>query len=198
MKSRFIFTSALILLFIPYSNAQLFKASLLAGANMAQIEGDYAWGYHKIGACGGGSISLKIKKNNELEFQILYSQKGAYSGPGQMYLNTRLNYIEFPLLLNIKIYKKLYLSPGIYGGYLLNAKSDNTGWGMVDIYRNLNKYDIGIQASAEHRFNIKWAVNIKFSYSLIPISTPNKSSNAFIYNSAWYNNCANLMLKYSF
>lgn len=165
---------------------------------MAQIEGDYVWGYNKLGVCTGGSISMKMKKNTELEFQILYSQKGAFSGVGQMYLNTRLNYIELPLMLNFKVYKKFYLSIGGYISYLLKAKSDNTGWGMVDIYSKLNKYDFGIQGCAEYRFNRHWALMAKLSYSIIPINTPNNSSNSFVYNTAWFNNCANVMLKYSF
>jgi outer membrane receptor for Fe3+-dicitrate len=174
-----------------------FRGHIIAGVNFAQIDGDMAWGYNKVGLYSGVGVSSRFSKKINIQFSALYSAKGAFSSPNQPYTNTRINYIEFPVTVDINIFRKFFINPGIYYARLLSAQNDNTGWGMSNIEPFLQRYDWGIKINFEYRFNATFALQTCFSYSFLPITKPNLNSPFFIYTAPWFNNCLTFALQVS-
>ncbi|MFZ1703897.1 MAG: outer membrane beta-barrel protein [Saprospiraceae bacterium] len=82
---------------------QNFKGSALLGFNLAQIDGDYLYGFRKIGWSAGGKISYGISKNKFMNLEFLYSERGSSvklfeKSPDNKYT---LRYIEIPVLFSI-------------------------------------------------------------------------------------------------
>lgn len=89
---------------------KLFYGGLIAGANFAQVDGDYFAGYHKAGLNVGGIVYTQLGKHVALSLEILYSEKGSKSTiPKQTVGNPDItitkyginaNYAEIPVMIN--------------------------------------------------------------------------------------------------
>jgi len=119
-------------------------------------------GFH-IGAVVRISISDKISVNAEL----LYSDKGSSNNKGNdaEYYEFNLYYLDFPLTLNYKVAKDLYLQLGIEPGFLSSSNFD-------DYYREgviqYNSFDLGALVGAEY-FIRKIGIGMRYGHSIIPI-----------------------------
>lgn len=86
---------------------QRFKAGLVAGVNLAQINGDLYTGYDKLGLHFGARGVMVLRPNLEASIELLYSQKGSQrSDERRRNIITRavdidLTYAETPILFNI-------------------------------------------------------------------------------------------------
>ena len=118
-----------------YKQDRRFKAALMIGMNLSQVDGDKHSGYDKIGLQGGLRGITILNDELELSFELLFSQKGskskdlteAFNRPGaRKPLNMRLNYMEVPVLINYRIEKldrnfyKFELHGGLSYSRLLN------------------------------------------------------------------------------
>lgn len=105
MKKKYLFFLFLTLLFsTQMSQAQeRFKAAAVGGFNLSQIDGDNFSGYDKFGICGGLRASVFFSKQFRGDFEMLYSQRGAYSGSFKGFTRTphffvvNLDYMEIPI-----------------------------------------------------------------------------------------------------
>lgn len=112
-----------------------FKASVVGGITAAQLGGDSISGYDKLGFTFGGKLGYALNERLELNFELLYSQRGSsnnfsFSNSGENV--TTLNYLEIPVYLTFndwKVEKEDYYKVGIFGGlsygYLISASSTN-------------------------------------------------------------------------
>ena len=112
-----------------------FKASIVGGLTAAQLGGDSISGYDKLGFTFGGKLGYDLSKTVEVNFELLYSQRGSrqsfgFSSSGDDV--TTLNYLEIPLYITVNdwyIEKEDYHKVGIFGGlsygYLITASSTN-------------------------------------------------------------------------
>ena len=85
-------------------NAQAFKAEIIGGTNISQVDGDEVFGFLKYGVNMGLGVVMPIHKNWSLSFETLYTQKG--SRLGKVYSDSldgsyklHLNYAEVPFLI---------------------------------------------------------------------------------------------------
>lgn len=83
--------------------AQGFKGSALVGVNIAQIDGDFLHGFHKVGWSAGGRIGYALDKNKFLNLEMLYSERGSAvklfeKNPANKY---DLKYLEIPVIFSI-------------------------------------------------------------------------------------------------
>ena len=67
----------LMLCFMQNIHAQKFKASLILGTNISQIDGDSLYGFKKLGLTTGGRLSYTNNKTFDLALEMLYSQRGS-------------------------------------------------------------------------------------------------------------------------
>lgn len=90
-------------LFLNDLSAQKFSGSAILGANLAQIDGDYLYGFKKVGLSAGAKIGYSLSSNKNINLEFLYSERGSAvklfeSNPANKYT---LRYIEIPVLFSI-------------------------------------------------------------------------------------------------
>lgn len=110
--------SLVFCLICSFANAQTgstpgsFKIALPVGANLAQITGDPYQGYLKWGLSAGVEGLAQLDDKHQLSVGVLFQQVGSYPSEteikrdGENYLDTRLTYIEIPLLIHFLWNKK--------------------------------------------------------------------------------------------
>jgi hypothetical protein len=95
-----VFAGALVL---PQPAAADVRLGLKAGANVANVNGDFAdslanW-KSTVGFCGGIFIELNFGQVLTIQPEVLYTVKGADTGEGKL----KFDYLEIPILLKIRI-----------------------------------------------------------------------------------------------
>lgn len=175
-----VFTKKVTFLFLLLSflsigegNAQRFKGSAIFGLNFSQIDGDQLAGFSKLGLTGGFKLAYPLKKNVDLNFEMLYSQRGSTSGFGFGSGNdnyTDLKYIELPVYVNIMDwliedgdYYKAKAHAGLSYAYLFSVESVN-GLLSNDI-SNYKRHNVGYILGVDYAFNSKFGVTVRYSRS---------------------------------
>jgi len=85
-----------------------FSAAAVGGVNLSQIDGDNFSGFNKSGLVGGLRASTILKKQIQLDFELLFNQRGAISDRGagfsraSHFFDVQLNYAEVPILFTYK------------------------------------------------------------------------------------------------
>lgn len=104
-KNYFLFLSIILLLTAKTSQAQgRFKVGAVAGINFSQIDGDNFSGYKKTGIGGGLRAGILLTEQFRLDFEMLYSQRGAFSEEFRSFRTTphffrvNLDYVEIPII----------------------------------------------------------------------------------------------------
>jgi len=112
---------------------QRFKAGVILGANLSQIDGDKSDGYIKLGITGGLRGVAIITDKIELSIELLFDQRGSRS---QKIFDTNFfpfsitnNYISVPVVFNYQDwldesgdYYKLHFHTGLSYGRLINTE----------------------------------------------------------------------------
>ena len=107
------------------TDAQTFKAKILAGVATSQVSGDQLAGFNKAGIMAGAGVSTKLSEKADLGFEMYYIQKGSVKQSNidkgdLVYYRLRLNYVEVPILFE----------------YHLSEKFRSDGLGMRDCVRH--------------------------------------------------------------
>ena len=81
-----------------------FKAAFVGGFTAAQLGGDSISGYDKLGITLGAKLGYPLNERLELNFELLYSQRGSrknlgFSNSGDDV--TFLNYLEIPVYVTL-------------------------------------------------------------------------------------------------
>lgn len=105
-----------------------FDASLMAGMNMCQIDGDVAGGFNHIGLRAGVGASFAIGNNDGLRgiVELAYTQKGSFISD----YNRRLSadYVEVAMMLGYDMLdSRLRIALGVAPGVLVRANVTNNG-----------------------------------------------------------------------
>lgn len=119
-------------------NAQRFIGSIIAGANVTQVDGDQVAGYYKWGFNGGASVMLPLDRNMHwfATVELLYTQKGSYQNAYRanaiLTPDTNSLYyhnIDFGAPFNKDIKYKLNLDY-VEVPILFHYEDHHTGWGF--------------------------------------------------------------------
>ncbi len=179
--------------------AQRFSASVLAGINMSQIDGDNLVGYNKLGINAGLGVDARINDRFGLGMELLFSQKGSRSKisqmpPGQS-VKLTVNYAEIPLLFRYHDKNGAIFGLGFSYSSLVGLSQWKNGSPVTALDSLLGRNDV--QGLAEFTFRIKkhWGANARIGYSLLPIA--HWSLSRFRKN-AVYNNNISIRLVYYF
>lgn len=195
------FWTCLILFFLLSSKTQAqqrFKAGLIAGFNLSQIDGDNAAGYERFGLVGGVRGVAILSKKSELSLELLYSQRGSQSdldvSVSPMPFKIKLNYIAVPVLFNYldwevedddkNKFHKMHFSGGFSYGRLLNADVDdglpNSDLDIIATFFRQNDVSIVLgatfYANRHLGFTMRWnrSLNLLFKETE---DTPNTENN---------------------
>jgi Outer membrane protein beta-barrel domain len=163
---------------------------VLFGGNLSVIAGgESESGYDPvIGAVVGLQTRIiPISDNTGINFGMEYSMQGAKyeydgyipgGGSGSTSTTTRLNYLNFPLLVHLQKKKDgFFAEAGIQPGILLSAKSK--GEETEDIKDELNTFDIGIPLGIGFQSKKKIGAVLRATPGLSNINkdSDNKNSN---------------------
>jgi len=159
-------------------DAQKFKGSAVFGFNLAQIDGDDLAGFTKLGLTGGAKLAYPIKKNSDLNLELLYSQRGSNSNFGFGNINqnyTDLKYLEIPVYINIKDwyiededYHKAKAHIGFNYSYLFDVESSNGPVANdIDTY---NKSNFNFLIGAGYSFTKNLGLTLRYTRAVNSIT----------------------------
>ncbi|WP_052596865.1 outer membrane beta-barrel protein [Aureispira sp. CCB-QB1] len=157
-----------------------FTASIVAGVNFSQIDGDEDAAYSKVGFNGGARGGVRFGDRMELCTEILFSQKGSYvKGIDKMY---HLDYIEVPVLFYYKDWEALaknnrkFMRIMVGGGFsysrLVNATIRQYGNKLEEGqpgYANFLANDLMFMLDANIFFTRNLGLNVRWSRSILTI-----------------------------
>lgn len=157
-----------------------FTASIVAGINISQIDGDEDGSYSKVGFNGGARGGVRFGDRMELCTEILFSQKGSYiQNIDKLY---HLDYIEVPVLFYYKDWQatdkknRKYMRVMIGGGFsysrLLNATVKQYGTALEDGQPGFAKFlsnDLMFMLDANVFFTRNFGINLRWSRSILTI-----------------------------
>lgn len=165
-----------------FNGEKKFSGGLVLGGNIAQVDGDYLNGYHKIGLNVGAIGMVSLAKNIAVTLELLYSQKGSHSvtTTESPYFGTyfakytiHLNYAEVPVVFHYFITPKYHLGVGASYNALISSREDYNDASYTTVL------DPGLYPFARHTVDglisgniVLWrglVLNARFQYSLTPI-----------------------------
>jgi len=153
------------------TDAQRFKGSAVFGLNFSQIDGDDLAGFSKLGLTGGFKLAYPLKDNVDLNFEMLYSQRGSTSGFGfgsSPDNFTDLKYIELPIYINVmdwliedEDYYKAKAHAGLSYAYLFDVRSLN---GLLsDDIDNYKRHNMAYLLGVDYSFNSKFGLTVRYT-----------------------------------
>jgi hypothetical protein len=170
---------------------QRFKVGALVAANAAQIDGDKIFGYGKFGAQAGIQCIAMINKKQYLSLEFLISQRGAVTSPEDIgsrrtgALDIRLNYVEVPLLYNLKspfgnskfgtyFYTGLSVSR-LLGGTISGTNVPNIANPVLllkDRISEFTTFEIDYIIGVNYFFNKNWGLTVRHTVGLTQFFVP--------------------------
>ena len=189
-----------ILLLSPFvSEAQIFKAAVALGVNLAQVDGDNSAGYHKPGLNLGPKVYTMFNDKFSLSMEMLYSQKGARSTINEFSAANAFkiffDYAEVPILFNFHDRDRAIFGIGASYNALIRQKVIQGGIDITDDVPEINSYDVNFIADVTFRFKERFGINGRYAYSILPIAKWESSN--FKGNSV-YNNVISFRAMYFF
>ena len=149
--------------------AQRFNASILAGVNLSQIDGDDLIGYNRLGINVGGKVAAVLTKRLELNFELLYSQKGSNRNRTDSFRSTfddiRLNFVEVPVYISFSDWK-FKINAGMSYGRLIDYSVNDFVEGDVTESFDFNSDIFSFIVGATYYFRENFGLNIRWSNTL--------------------------------
>lgn len=172
-------TAALFLTFqlSPFSaKAQRFDATVMAGLNMCQIDGDGAGRYNHPGLRAGIGTSFALGSDEQspwrMVVELAFAQKGSVAGDEYFHRDISLNYVELPLMLSYNCFdNRLRLAAGVAPAVLVGARvtddgSDNQP--LADTYKPVDL--LPLAASVRYRITSHLGIEGRYENSMLSIS----------------------------
>ena len=167
---------SILLLIATTSGAQVFKAAVMGGMNISQVDGDEVYGYKRVGGNFGAAVILPLK-NWDITLETVFNQKGAYEKPQQLpdsvfhrtfEYDLRLNYVEVPVMVHYTDKEFIGAGLGFSWGRLVSAKEVEHGgaWPPYSDTVKFNKNDFNILVDLQIRIYRQLKFNIRYAYSL--------------------------------
>ncbi len=147
-----------------------FKASIMVGASVAQVDGDMQTGYFHRGINVGIRGGYSINKRLDVMSELIYQEKGvkaekniAYAGDKSVSID--LKYAEIPITINLHSkpnaagFYNWTFHGGVSYGRLLNAKTNVTYTYRINPAHEEN---LSIVTYNPHEFAAVWGVSYNF------------------------------------
>ncbi|MEM1359871.1 MAG: outer membrane beta-barrel protein [Bacteroidota bacterium] len=160
-------------------SAQTFQASVLAGVNASQIDGDQLFGFHQPGVNAGIRVVAVLDERWRVGPEILFSQQGARRNKNiSSFSRFRLNTLEVPLMVYYKDWR-LTAEAGFSYQRLFSYEVDD-GLGqditaVTDLQDNLFAFNAGITFHVSENFGL----NFRWSKHIANIDVDNQLNNSF-------------------
>ncbi len=154
-----------------------FGATIVAGFNASQIDGDESAGFNKVGINTGLRSDIFLTTKTELNIGVLFSQRGSRPDSKELFLDEfifGLNYIQVPVLFSYKDwyqddgnFHRVRAFGGLSYGRLVGTKLDQTGFDFRP--EALEKNSVGFHFGIGYNFNKNLRVTTEYMRDLIPL-----------------------------
>ncbi|MBR4516957.1 MAG: PorT family protein [Bacteroidaceae bacterium] len=105
----------------------------------------------RIGVAAGFELEYLVQKRVGISAGVIYSQQGEKGETGNWYskisMKAKTDYINFPILANVYLYKGLALKLGVQPGVNVNASytaGDYNSGDLSDVGINIKKFDLSL------------------------------------------------------
>lgn len=190
-----------ILLNNQFIMAQNFKAQVIAGMNVAQVDGDSYSGYNQPGFIGGISIYRQSKEIYNFGFELLYSQKGSHKKNTEEDLEKfkiRYTYIALPIYIdftdlgpdfdNFSI--RASISPNLN---ILSKDNKGYGWAKTEI----KPFELSGSIGVGYKINDEFGFILRHENSLLSIGKPVNNTYYNINRRGLYNRLVSFIFSYN-
>ena len=166
-----------------------FGGGVILGFNAAQMDGDRAAGYNKVGLNTGlrGTVRLNDDGKWLLSTELLFSQRGARSVERDYFIinwKATLNYIEIPVMVSYLDwlqedgqYYKVHVTAGLSYGRLFSSKITQSFTHPTEAVNLFQQNDISYTAGASYFISRHWGFTARYSRSLNYIFHPKNYKN---------------------
>lgn len=196
MKKKLLFAAIISFFTFPLSpitlNAQnRFDASVFAGLNMSQIDGDNAGNYNHLGLRAGVGTSFTLGHDLQSPWRMVtelaFTQKGSYVE--QTNIRMSANYVELSLLLSYNaLDNRLRLAAGVAPAILVGASATENGIKNAAWEDNFKTFDLlPLTAAVRYLFTDHLAIEARYQNSMLSVT---KHTSSGIYR-IWKENKGN-------
>lgn len=177
-----------------YQRHSRFKAGMILGVNMAQIDGDRYSGYRRPGIQGGLMGIIVLNRNNILSTELLFSQRGSRPSlrearkNSDYQLRVRLNYVEVPVVYRHLFNEKkdgsfthdyhIGLSFGRLVSYQIEESSYNAYYrprnrdSLIKMKDDIRENDVSLLFGVTVLFSKSFGLTLRSVVSLTPFYDP--------------------------
>lgn len=163
------------------AQSQRFKAAVVAGLNMAQIDGDDLAGYHQPGINAGLRTSALLSDKWQVGLELLFSQQGSDRVPDDPFLTNydkiRLNMIEVPAMMLFSEWK-IQLAAGLSYSRLINYRIRDLGGNDIAPNFDIDRNNVSILLGGTYFPSEKWGLDARWTRALAPLQTYSSLSGA--------------------
>lgn len=149
--------------------AQTFRASLLAGGNFSQIDGDDLFGFHQLGLNAGIRVVAILDDRWRVGPEILFSQQGARRKANSFEISAfdrfDLSTLEVPLMVYYKDWR-LTAEAGFSYQRLFNYTIISSGGEDITAATPLNENLVAFKAGVTFFVTPRFGMNIRWSKHL--------------------------------
>ncbi|TDW47329.1 outer membrane protein with beta-barrel domain [Flavobacterium sp. 270] len=162
--------SLVAILAFGFANAQQTRFGVKGGLNVASFAGGNYWDAKSlIGFQVGGFAEIKVIERLAIQPEVLFSTQGAkLEGPGSSDFDSKLNYINVPVLAKFFITKQWTVEAGPQIGFLVSAKQE--GEDVKDLYKST---DFGFNFGGGYNFTDNFSVGVRYTVGLSNVADYN-------------------------
>ncbi len=150
-------------------SAQTFRASLIGGVNMAQIDGDSLIGFRKYGVNAGMRVVAVLSEQWRVGPEILFSQQGARQENKPAYFSSfkdiRINAVEVPLMVYFKEWRFTAEAGASFNRVFSTQITDWRDRDETEL-RPLKQQYVSVKVGATYYFTPNLGLNVRWSKSL--------------------------------
>ncbi|OXG04434.1 outer membrane protein with beta-barrel domain [Flavobacterium araucananum] len=163
---KIIFAAIAVMAF-GFTNAQKTRFGVKGGLNLTSFSGgNYYDAKSLVGFQVGGFAEIKIIERLSIQPEVLFSTQGAKLDGGSFGdFNSKLNYINVPVLAKFYITKQFTVEAGPQIGFLVSAKTDGD-----DAKDSFKSVDTGFNFGAGYNFTENVSVNLRYTVGLANIA----------------------------
>jgi len=150
--------------------AQKLDEGMRFGLCGSQVNGDNLAGLYKAGLLAGADVSRRLSDYFSMQMEMVYIQKGSRkpTDVNNSYYRLRVNYVEVPLMVLFHASKKLDLTAGPTFGVLVFSEEDDE-FGVYTNSPPFEKFELSGNFGIIYSLSDKWSFDARYSNSLTTI-----------------------------
>jgi len=188
----------------PFTIAQgRFDATVFAGLNMSQIDGDGAGSYNHLGLRAGVGTSFAlgdVRSPWRMVVELAYTNKGSHIEEYDR--NLSASYIELPIMISYNFLdNRMRIAAGVAPAVLVGSKVTNYGAEDIPSQENFTAFDwFPITVGLRYRLFDHLGIEARYQNSLLSITKENGSGTYRIFkdNKGCFSRLVSFVLTYTF